>query len=210
MTKLRVIFLVFVVIVLAIVGWFWRQSSLNAEAPLTPVTYTSEQQAVVTAIAQGVVADPAVSGLLAKQSCPTTIGGYDINPEVLAKGLMDLLGGNPNDGCYHITVDGKITPKVYWMSLTRAVLVVSGEVKITIEYYDENCELQTITIDKFTFRLAFSIKNNGQVGGIVPLPTGKPICVIRLASKPIHYEVGKLDKAKCPVCLAKAQQSLTN
>jgi len=200
--KWRLILIAVAVLVLALVSWLAYNFSLQAEGPVNPSGYTSTQAASVTAIADAVSQDPGVSSLLAQQSCPINAGDYSIDPAALGGQLAKFVLGTANsqNGCYHIIVDGKITPQIYWMSLSQAVLVITGHVSVTIEYYDENCQLQTLTIPDFSFKIAFSIKNNGQVGGIVPLPTGKPICIITLSPKTIHYEIGTLDKDKCPNC----------
>lgn len=200
MSKLRLVLIISAVLAVAVAAWALQMFTLRADEPIGGSTYSPQQTAAVTALAETLSKDSNVHNLLSNQSCPADNGKYNLDPNALGQALAGILIGNSEAGCYRITVEGTIKPQIYWMSLSRSVLVVSGNVSVTIEYYGVDCVLRTETIDNFTFKVAFSIKNNGQIGGIVPLPRGKPICVINLPSKLINEVIGSLDPNRCPNC----------
>ncbi len=197
MPKLRLILIISAVLIVVLGAWALQRFTLQADEPLGGSSYTSQQTAVVTALAETLGKDPSVSNLLSDHSCPSSGGKYNLDPNALGQALAGLFTGNSEEDCYQITIDGSIRPQIYWMSLSRAILVVSGSVNLTIEYYDADCVLRSETINDFTFKMAFSINNNGQVGGVVPLPRGKPICIINLPSQRIHEVIGRLDQENC-------------
>ncbi|SRR3989344_321188 len=183
--------------------WYYFRANLKAlDTPLstTGYSYSASEGAVMAAIAETLAVSPELKEVLTNSTCPDTGPKYNIDPATLANSILTLLGIPAEEGCYKITGNITISPKIYWMSLSRSILVVDATGTVTLQYYDKNCVLQTETITLSSLKIAFSIKNDGSIGGIVPLPGGKPICIIKLPSKNIPISQGNLDPDKCPNC----------
>lgn len=200
--KLIVVAVVALVVVFGGLWYYFRSNlkALDTPLPTNGYSYSTNEGAVMTAIAESLASSPELKEVLTSSTCPEIGPNYNIDPAVLINGLLGILGISTEEGCYKITGNITISPKIYWMSLTRSILVVEATGTITIQYYDQNCVLQTETIPLSSLKIAFSINNDGSIGGIVPLPGGKPICIIKLPSKNIPISQGNLDPEKCPNC----------